>query len=107
MPDDQVRTKRIAFDENTVATHEVVAAIGGDERIKVKAMHLHCLGTCEVSIQTGSTVLAAYPLIAQDQISLDMIEGSDRWFETAVGEALNIDLAQAERVTGFIVYEQS
>ena len=34
-------------------------------------------------------------------------EKRERWFETAAGEALNISLAQAERVTGFVVYEQS
>lgn len=101
-----VKTKRVAFDENTIATHEAVEGASG-KTIKVKAMHLHCLGTCEVSIQSGSTVLAAYPLIAQDQISLSMIEGADRYFETVAGEALNIDLAQAIRVTGFVVYEQS
>lgn len=101
-----VKTKRIAFDENTIATHEVVTAVAG-QTVKVKAMHLHCLGTCEVSIQSGSTVRAAYPLIAQDQITLPMIEGADRYFETVAGEALNIDLAQAIRVTGFLVFEQS
>ncbi len=105
-PADQVRTRRVQFDESAAETHEVVPAVAG-ETIKVKELHLYSAGTTEVTIQSGTTPLAAYPLLVGDQINLHMIEGSDRHFETVDNEALNILLGSAIRVTGFLVYEQS
>ena len=101
-----VKTKRVAFDENTVAIHQVVEAVGG-KTIKIKALNLFAAGTVEVTLQSGSTTLAAWPLTINTQINLAMIEGADRYFETAENEAFSIDLGDAVRLTGFVVYEQS
>lgn len=103
---DQVKTRRVRFDENTIATFAVVAGVAG-KTIKVKELHLVFVGANTLNIRTDATILASYPMIAGDQINLGMIEHQDRHFETVAGEDLNFALTAALRVTGFVVYEQS
>ncbi len=104
---DQTTTRFVQFDEVTIASFEVVRFIGDGSTIKVKGLHLFSAGINEVDIRSGSTDLAEYPLTANVQVLLPLIQGAGQYFETEPGESLNIALSAALRVTGFLIYEQS
>lgn len=104
---DQVTTRYVQFDEVTIDTFEVVPFVGDGSTIKVKCLHLFSAGINEVDIRSGSTDLAEYPLTANVQLFLALIQGAGQYFETEPGESLNITLSAALRVTGFLIYEQS
>lgn len=101
-----VKTKRVAFDESTAVPHIAIAGVAG-QTIMVKELFLISAGAVELTVRSGSTDLAGFPLNTDVQVDLGMIEGSDRHFETADGEDFILDLDGAVRVSGFLVYEQS
>ena len=104
---DQTTTRFVRFDEQTVDTHEIVPFVGDGSTIKVKCLHLFSVGINQVDIQSGPTVLAAYPLTANVQVLLPLIQGAGQYFETVEGEPLNIRLSAALRMTGFVIFEQN
>ena len=65
----QVKTRRVAFDENAAETFQVVEAVEG-KTIKIKALNLFAAGTVEVTLQSAGTTLATYPLTINTQINL-------------------------------------
>ena len=106
MPKSPVKTKRASFDQNSAVTHQAIAPVGG-KTIKIKMLLLCALGVQTVTINSAGVVLATLPLPANGIVNLPMIEGSDRYFESAPGQAFNIGLSTGTRLTGFMVYEQS
>jgi hypothetical protein len=87
---------------STANATEIVAAVTG-KKIRVLACSFMANGTVNVKWQSASTDLTglAY-LVANTGKVLPYSPGG--WFETAVGEALNIHLSGAVAVGGELVY---
>lgn len=80
----------------------VVAAVPG-RRIRVLAVWLSANGTVNAKFQSDTTDLTglAY-LVANNQLVLQ--ENDKGWFQTAVGEKLDLNLSAAIAVGGSVAY---
>lgn len=89
---------------STGADNLVVAAVTG-KQIKVQSVVLVASGTVSVKWRSNTTdISGAMPLVANSGFVLP--SGSSNYFETAVGEALNINLSGAVAVNGHISYTE-
>lgn len=90
-----------SFDQNTAATHEVVAAITG-YRIVVVGYHLVSGGTNTVVFKSGSTArTGAIPVAAAGNLAMPPV---GPLFATTAGAALNITLSGAQQLAGYVIY---
>ena len=94
---------RATFDENTIATHEVVAAVAG-KKLRVVSALLGSAGSNTAIWKSDSTVISpAFPLSADSGYVLPEAPVLGH-FETAAGEPLQLELTAAERVAGHLTY---
>jgi hypothetical protein len=93
--------KFAAFSESTIDNHAVVAAVAG-KSIRVLSYVLAVAGTSEqvIIFKSGTTALTG-PMPIESGISAHFEVGL---FQTARGEALNIDLGGAIQTSGHITY---
>ena len=101
-----MRTAKI----DLAASGDLVAAVPGF-KIRVTSLAMAASATLTAKLQSGAatdlegarTMIAGVPLVLPFAPS---IPGEHRgYFETAVGEKLNIVLAGAGQVSGFLTYE--
>ena len=92
---------------NAAADGALVAAVGG-KVIKVHAMYLQSAGTVVVNIRTNNaagTILASWTLQAREGVAgYDFVPYPAHHFQTAVGEALYVDVTAAVNVTINCIY---
>ena len=85
------------------ASGQVVAAIAG-KRIRVLGVGLVGLLATQVKFQSNATdITGAMPFAANGGVV--MPAGEQPWFETAIGEALNINMNIATTLGGVVQYE--
>lgn len=96
--------KRI--DRSTAAAFDEVAAVAG-KKIRVLAVELTSAGVCGVSFQSKTipTVLSGVHSLVAAAPRLSMPYSPVGHFETVSGEALQMVLDAAVRVSGHIVYQ--
>ncbi|MAH50424.1 hypothetical protein CMI37_31675 [Candidatus Pacearchaeota archaeon] len=105
MLNDTTKLVTVNFDENTIATHEVVAAASG-ETITVHEVYLVSAGTTDIDFRSAATVkVGPFGWAAGDGIDVPA-GGVVPFLRCVKGEAFQIALGSAIRVTGFIRYIQ-
>ena len=94
-------TQNSGIDEDSSGDNEIVPAQAG-KIIYVHGLHLNPALNVGVSLKGGSTTLF-------DTISISNVYNlpysEKAWMKTGVGEALNMTLGLAVRVTGLILYK--
>ena len=96
--------KRAIIDEASSGDNTVVAAVVG-KKIYVLSLFLVSAGTVTVRFESGASGTALtgqMALVANTGFALSFNEGG--WFETAMGELLNIELSAGVSVDGSISY---
>lgn len=98
---------KVDFDETTAADHEIVAATAG-KRIRVIAWQLIIQQSNTLTFKSASTAISA-PFAFNAPLIWEPIKGNP-WIQpvqyiTTSGEALNLTLANNNRVVGEIYYE--
>lgn len=91
---------------NAAADGALVAAVGG-KVIKVHAITIQAAGTVVVNIRTNNaagTILDSWTLQAREGVVKPFAPYPAHWFQTAVGEALYVDVTAAVNVTINCVY---
>lgn len=92
------------FNQNTIASHQVVAAPGAGFFIRVHGWHLQAAGTVTVTLRSAATNKVGPMAMTATGANTASGFSYDGWFDCAVNEALNIDLAQAIQVGGVVNY---
>jgi len=93
----------VAFNKNTAATHEVVAAVAG-KTYKVVKCFLIAASAVDVTFKSATTVISGGVLTGITSLLLPL-DGKP-WFTCAAGEALNITLGGAVQTSGIIFYTE-
>jgi len=91
---------------NAAADGALVAAVGG-KVIKVHAITLQAAGTVVVNIRSNNaagTILASWTFQAREGAIYGFAPYPAHWFQTAVGEALFVDVTAAVNVTINCIY---
>lgn len=92
--------QRALIDTDAIGDTALVAAQTG-KRIRVYRLLLRAAGAVSVGFLSGSTVLCpALPGVVELQLPFD----GESWFETAKGEALNLNLGAGIAVAGLLYY---
>lgn len=90
------------FDENTAATHEIVALTAG-KRMTVYEVYLAAAGANDVTWKSNTTILLGPVGLTAGNI-MHIPAGTLPFCSVASGEALNLTLSAAARVTGWVKY---
>ena len=96
--------KRAVIDDASSGDNEIVAAVAG-KRIYVLSLFLVAGGTTTVRFESGaggSALTGQMSFIANTGFSAAHNESA--WFETAIGESLNLELSDAVTVDGALTY---
>lgn len=94
--------KFAVISESTLANNEIVAAVA-DKKIRVLAYTLIANGDLTVTWKSAATALSgAMPLTQYSGLTPPYCKLGH--FETATGEALNLDMSAAVQVSGHLVY---
>lgn len=97
---------RATISEDTLGSNELVAAVGG-EQIKVLSVLLVASGIVNAKFQSNLTDLTGALLLDPAGAGFVLSPPANKdmhHFETASGEALNLDLTDDVHVGGFVVY---
>ena len=95
---------------NVNGSNALVAAVPG-KRIRVTSYVLLAAGTVNATFQSAANDLTgAFPLVAQAGVAAQVTPSypggaAKGWFETNVGEALNLSLDAGVLVAGHLSYE--
>lgn len=100
--------KHAIISESASGDNEVVAAVA-NKRIRVCGYVLSFSGTVNAKFRSASTDLSgliygAAAAVAVAPVGPQQPGGVPGWFETAVGEALNLNLSGATAVGGHVSY---
>lgn len=94
--------KRAAIDESTLANNEIVAAVTG-KILRVLAFNLVTTLANTLQWKSDTTAITGpMPLGADGNVDADFAE--EGHFETAAGEALNLDSSAATAHGGWVNY---
>lgn len=95
--------QRAIFTASAIGNTAAIAAVAG-QVIRVKAIVISAVTANNVKFQSNTTdVTGLHYLGATATVVLPYSPGG--WFETAAGEALNVNLSAATAVQGEIIYE--
>jgi hypothetical protein len=100
---DKVRIKRAFANPASLGSNTLISALTG-QKIKVLGMAIVAASANTISILSNTTDLSADMALAANG-GLVLPFSKEGWFETASGEALNIDLSSAAQVGVTILYE--
>jgi hypothetical protein len=104
-PPNETSMLEVAFNQVTIATHEVLAAASGKKHY-IFAFWLWSNGTVAVTFQSAANLLTGpIAMVAQNQLAREFSLTGHPWFTCVTGEAFNITLAQAIQVSGRIYYK--
>jgi hypothetical protein len=99
-----VATGAVDFDENTAATHEVLAAVTG-RKIQLVRARLRIAGACTITWYSGTSAIVggtSEPFGSAGYYYFDIHSGSN--IRTAEGEALQLAISAGVQVAGPIWY---
>lgn len=103
-PSDPAIVKRVPIDVASSGDNTVIAAVAG-KKLRVISLFYLAAGTTTVRFESGASGTALtgqMQHVAQTGIVLP--RNVDGWFETAVGDLLNIELSAAISVDGVLDY---
>lgn len=101
---DRLRYKHAYVNPASAGSNAIVSALTG-QKIKVVGCYVVAAATNTVKFLSGSTdITAQTALAANGGFTLPLSEEGTPWFETAQGEALNINLSASTQVGVTIVY---
>jgi len=102
-----VTIQRAAISVATSGDNTLVAAVAG-KKIKVLSVKLIVSGAVDLCFESGAggEALTGVMSMAQDGngFVLPATQPGFHWFETAAGQALNLDLSDAVQVSGCLSY---
>ena len=92
---------RVLFDENTAATHTVLAGTAGSSiRVLDWDLYLAAANTVTWNASTGGVQGSAWPYAAGS-----WVPNTREWFQIPAGEDLELILGSAAQVVGAVWYE--
>jgi len=95
----------VAISHNTNGDNELVAAVAG-KKIRVLSCMMIASGIVSARFESsagGTALTGRMPLIANSGFTANY--NSAGWFETAAGQALNLELTDAIAVNGVLNYD--
>ncbi len=100
-----IRTKRFAVVNFATAALQPLVAADANNKIKVTAFFLVAAGAVVVTFQSGANpITGPMNMIAGTPLSMDTGDEFGHLFETALNQALNLNMGAAVQVSGFIAY---
>ena len=90
------------IDAATSGDNTIIAAVAG-KKIRVLQYTLVCVAATDITWKSGATARSGVMSIASNS-GISTPYSSDGLLETAVGEALNLNLSAANQTSGTIVY---
>lgn len=93
------RVKRFVITASSSGNNEIVAAVTG-KRIRVLSYNYVCHGTVKPAWRSGATTVIGGRGSFVDGTGKVCPKNEDGWLQTAVGEALNLNLSAAIEVGG-------
>ena len=93
------RVKRFVITASSSGQNEIVAAVTG-KRIRVLSYNYVCNGTVNVAWRSGATTVIGGLGYFVANTGKVCPKNEDGWFQTAVGEALNVNLSGAVAIGG-------